>query len=73
MGMILTLSNDGGNQWIEFQGRWTFENATNLLELFTAAEAYEGWDANLENDDEEVFFAAYENDQWVWINITEMV
>jgi hypothetical protein len=73
MGMILTLSNGGGDKWLEFEGRWTFESATKLLELLTAAEAYEGWDANLESDDEEVFFAVYENDEWVWINISEMV
>ena len=72
MSMKFTLSNDGGNQSVDLEGRWTFESATKLLELLSDAGAYEGWDANLENDDEEVFFAAHEKKMgWVWVAITE--
>ena len=72
MGMILTLTNGGSNQWIEFEGRWTFESATKLLELFAKAEAYQGWDAELEDDEgNEWMVEGDENDEFVWVLMTE--
>ena len=72
MGMILTLSNGGGDKWLEFEGRWTFESATKLLEVLSKAEAYQGWDATLEDDEgNEWMVEADKNDEFVWVLMTE--
>ena len=72
MGMILTLSNGGGDKWLEFEGRWTFESATKLLELFAKAEAYAGWDVELEDDEENIWMVqADKNDEFVWVLMVE--
>jgi hypothetical protein len=72
MGMILTLSNGGGDKWLEFEGRWTFESATKLLELFATAGSYAGWDVELEDDDENIWMVqADKNDEFVWVLMVE--
>ena len=69
MGMIFTLAcGRGTNKWLEFEGVWTFEQASKLMELFDDSGAYVGWTASLENANEDLWFAKKdEHNEFVWV------